>query len=175
MMPVGDLSRRWDQLTTSFSRTGGIFNWPFFVRPDSGAKPFTGFVVEPNGRRKIESLIQSIGPETLVVVAPKKNITAEWRYVVCDGKIVAGSRYLPDESADYHDLSFRLAEVIASQEWQPDRCYTVDIVQHDGRVYLLEINSFSCASFYSCDLASIVNFASLAAEKEWREYCDPNA
>lgn len=40
-------------------------------------------------------------------------------------------------------------------------------------MYLLEINSFSCASFYDCNIASIVEWASIVAEKEWEEYCAP--
>lgn len=187
MMPVSELLRRWDKFVlihSLFTEKELFFMKPtfvaeppksLFVRPDSGAKPFTGFVVEHGDKHKIESLIQSIGPETLVVVSIVQNITAEWRYVICDRKIVAGSRYLPDESEDHHAPSFRLADTIASQEWQPDLCYTVDIATSGGKMYLLEINSFSCSAFYSCDLASIVKFASLAAEKEWREYCDPNA
>lgn len=67
-----------------------------------------------------------------------------------------------------------LAKKIAEHEWQPDICYTVDIAEHDGRVSLLEINSFSCAAFYDCNIEAIVREASVVATKEWMEYCGPN-
>lgn len=92
MLPCGDLPRRWTEVVDILG--GG----PLFVRPDSGMKPFTGYVVDTDRGHEIESLIRAIGPETLVVVAPKKTLKNEWRFVVCERKVVAGCRYLPDES-----------------------------------------------------------------------------
>ncbi len=167
MMPIGELLRRWTEEKP----------WAFqvvFVRPNSGAKPFTGHVFFHDHKRRLESLVKMVGPETLVVVAPEKNITGEWRYIICEGKVVAGSKYLPEETCASHAPSLRLATVIASQEWQPDICYTVDIAESEGDVHLLEINSFSCAGFYESNLFCIVDSASLAAVREWEEYRDPN-
>jgi len=164
MMPVGDLPRRWTEMSVEWD--GG---W-LFIRPDSGAKPFTGFVVKPDEQHRIESLIAAIGPETLVVVAPEKQIDAEWRFVICNGKVVTGCRYLPDESTFFPRSSFRLAQAIASCKWQPDICYTVDIAESCGKKYLLEINSFSCAGLYMCDMESIIREVSIAATEEWGEY-----
>jgi hypothetical protein len=65
----------------------------------------------------------------------------------------------------------RLAKIVATNEWQPDICYTVDIAEEtNGKISLLEINSFSCAGFYDCDISSIVSSASKAAINEWKEY-----
>lgn len=166
MMPVGDLLRRWDQ-----SIAWTINSW--FIRPDSGAKPFTGFVVSPGEKDKIRAIVQSVGPETLVIIAPEKSITREWRFVICDKKVVTGCQYLPIEES-YTVMpppsSFRLACKIADHDWQPDICYTVDIAESEGEVYLLEINSFSCAGFYQCNICDIVSSASEAAIKEWKDY-----
>lgn len=171
MMPIGDLSRRWEELIRIFYPMASIIgNKSLFIRPDSGTKPFTGFVVKPNEKHRIESLIQSVGPEPLVIVAPERKITSECRFVICDKQVVTGCRYLPDESPIWHPSSFRLAEIIASQKWQPDLCYTVDIAESESNMYLLEINSFGCAGFYDCDIKQIVRHASKAAIKEWREY-----
>jgi hypothetical protein len=126
--------------------------------------------VRPDEQHRIESLIAAIGPETLVVIAPEKQIDAEWRFVICNGKVITGCRYLPDESTIFPRSSFRLAQAIASCIWQPDICYTVDIAESFGKTYLLEINSFSCAGLYMCDLESIVREVSLAATEEWKEY-----
>jgi len=167
MMPVGDLLRRWDKLTTHAPDE----SW--FLRPNSGAKIFTGYVVAPDEKHKIQTLVQAVGPETLVIVAPERNIVAEWRFVICNRKVVSGCQYLPDELPNYPPSSFRLASVIASQEWQPDLCYTVDIAESDDEMYLIEINSFSCAAFYGCNIAPIIEFASKSARHEWEEYCDP--
>lgn len=177
MMPVGDLLRRWYELITTFSRTGGITSRSLFIRPDSGAKPFTGYIVSPDEKDKIKTLVQTIGPETLIVVTPEKKITGEWRFVIRDRKIVTGCQYLPEElplslefiRANLPSL-FCLANLIASHEWQPDRCYTVDIAESEGKMHLLEINSLSCAGLYDCDIKSIVEHVSQSAVREWREY-----
>lgn len=166
MMPIGDLLRRYDELITYAT------DQSWFLRPDSGAKLFTGYVIEPDVKHKVQTLAQVFGPETLIILAPERNITSEFRFVICNRKVVAGCQYLPHVSTNYPSSSFRLADVIASQEWQPDLCYTVDIVESDGEMYLLEINSFSCAGFYDCGIASIVEWASKSAYDEWAEYCD---
>ena len=166
MMPVGDLMRRWDKFVTP--------GYPdMFIRPDSGAKPFTGHVIKYGEEHKIQALLHTVGPETLVVVSPRKSITSEYRFVVCNKKVVAGCQYLPIELPNYSNPSLRLARVIANHDWQPDLCYTVDIAEHDGQMYLLEINSFSCAGLYQCDIGVVVQYASLAAKFEWNDYVDP--
>lgn len=171
MMPAGELSRRWEELVTMFSPWASVVgNKGLFIRPDSGAKPFTGYVIPPGHKHEIELLIQAIGPEMMVSVSPEKSITTEWRFVVCDKMVVTGCQYLPTESQTISPSSFRLAQKIASQDWQPDICYTVDIAESDGNIYLLEINSFSCAGFYSCDMRSIVRDASRAAIVEWEDH-----
>lgn len=171
MMPIGDLLRRWDELTGIFYPWASVRgNKSLFVRPDSGVKPFIGDVVRPDEKLKIQSIVQSVGPETLVVVAQEKQITTEWRFVVCDKRVITGCQYLPEELPGWSPSSFCLAQKIASQEWQPDLCYTVDIAESESRVYLLEINSFSCAGLYDCGIASIVKLISEAALKEWESY-----
>lgn len=166
MMPIGDLLRRWDKFV--------IPGYPdMFVRPDSGAKPFTGQVIRYGEEHKIQALLHTVGPETLVLIAPSKTITSEYRFVICDKRVVAGCQYLPIELPNYSTTSLRLASVIANHDWQPDLCYTVDIAEHDGRMYLLEINSFSCACMYQCDIGVVVQYASLAAKLEWNNYVDP--
>ena len=169
MLPVGDLLRRWDYLAAH--TTGN--SW--FIRPDSGAKPFTGYVVAPAEKHKIQTLIEAVGPDTLVVVAPEKSIIAEWRFVICNKKVIAGCQYLPEESPHYPTLVLCLAIKIGEQEWQPDLCYTVDIAESGGKMYLLEVNSFSCAGLYDCDMEAIIRCASDVAEEEWEEYCAPTA
>jgi len=164
MMPMGELLSRWDR------------EYPHgaFVRPDSGAKPLTGQTFESTEKHKIQSFSDTIGADTLVVVAPIKSISREYRFVVCDRKLVAVSMYLPEERSIKFDnlpLSLlRLANKICSNEWQPDFCYTVDIAIHYDLPYLLEINGFSCAGFYKCNIRDIVKNSSNVALMEWESY-----
>lgn len=164
MMPIGELLRRWEDLIST------VPSKSLFVKPDSGTKSFTGCVFAPDGKQKIQTLSTTVGPETLVVVSLEKKITEEFRFVICDKKVIAGCRYLPTETSSYSTPSLRLALKISEQDWQPDLCYTIDIAESGGEMYLLEINSFSCAGFYDCNIIDVVRFASMAATKEWKEY-----
>ncbi len=165
MMPLGDLQRRWKRILEQVKYR------PLFVRPDSGAKPFSGFLIAPHDKHEIQALSREVGPETPVVVAPKKSISSEYRFVICDRQVIAGCRYLPEESPEYSTLSFRLAKIISLEQWQPDICYTVDIAESNGKAYLLEINSFSCAGLYSCDIGNIVRSVSEIAHQRFLEDC----
>lgn len=178
MMPIGDLIRRSDDLGVVVpgfnSELLSNDSKSIFIRPDSGAKLFTGYTIDLKDKHKIQTLIQAVGPETLVVISPWKEILAEWRFVVCDRKVVAGCQYLPVESSNYPETALRLAIKITEHDWQPDLCYTIDIAKYsDGKMYLLEINSFSCSGLYCCNIESVIKYASDAAVKEWKEYCDP--
>ena len=73
MMPVGELWRRWDNLSlvrSVFTMAELEFMEPtfvfeqhesLFVRPNSGAKPFTGYVVRSGEMHKIQQLIKATG------------------------------------------------------------------------------------------------------------------
>ena len=47
--------------------------------------------------------------------------------------------------------------------------YLVDIALCEGEYRLLEINGFSFASFYVCDLQAIVRAAHEEAMREWQQ------
>lgn len=184
MMPIGDLLRKWDNLAVSvplFNDKELAFMKPtmvsescgsVFVRPDSGTKPFTGQVI--SDCNELEQIIQRIGQEELVVVSTPKEITMEWRFVVCQGNVVTGSQYLPEEHMNIPICVWRFAQQIASESWQPDMCYTMDICKHRDGLYLLEINSFSCAGLYQCYMPNVVKAVSRAAMNEWSEYYEQN-
>ena len=150
----------------------GIDN-AIFVRPDSGFKEFTGNVIyKENFETDLDSIV--FDPEKLVVVAEPKNIEAEWRFIIADRKVVTGSQYRLDGKHDvapcWDDDAYELAQRAASDEFQPDTLYSLDICRSGGKVWILEIGSFSCSGFYACDVKKIVEAASKAAWKEWKEY-----
>lgn len=164
MLPFGSLLERYDHLFRQ-----EVFKNGMFIRPDSGGKPFTGFVARSCDHSLLEELEHNVHESSLVVIAPSTRIDTEHRFVVCDKKVVAGCTYLPTESEHYPPQALCLASEIASLDWQPEICYTIDIAATNGLYRLLEINSFSCAGFYACDLSEIVRHASLAAVADWED------
>src|SRR5690606_14414961 len=94
--------------------------------------------------------------DSLVVVAPPKEVDAEWRFVVADKMIVTGSQYregtqlvaLPDVAPEAQ----RLAEQVVAEGYEPDPVWVLDIGRtSEGEYGLLEIGGFSFSNLYGCD------------------------
>lgn len=114
--------------------------------------------------------------DMLVVVAPERRIEAEWRVVVAEGQVLTASQYKQDGKPSYQselpDAVQTLAETIAACEWQPDPIWMLDLCWADGAAHVLEINLFSCAAFYQCDLAALVKAASKIAQASFSIVAD---
>lgn len=148
----------------------------YFIKPESGLKEFTGQVVNFSSMSEQDVIKQlcphsSIDPETLVVISQPKQIKAEFRYVIVDKKVVAGSEYrwenVLDVRSDTHPVCTALAEHVAQAEWQADRVYVCDIaLLPDDTARVIELNAFSSSGLYACDPYTIVQEVSTAAKKE---------
>ena len=166
-----------------YRKRKSIYNWyghfdNVFMRPNSGAKTFNGAVFPLHDLDSEMELIHSYSgmpvDEIIVVISTPKVIDFEWRLVVADRKIVSASRYKKmgkvNISNDCEVGAMHFAGLIADEEWQPDRAYTLDICRSGDEYFLLEANSFSCSGLYDCSLAPIVRSVSKIALDEWREY-----
>jgi len=171
MLPFAELKRRKESLFEQYGEDGCIF-----VRPSSGFKTFTGKVIEQNiFEKEYESLgLYDVAPHATVVVSTPKNVKQEWRLIIVDMRVIAGSLYndrttnldykgYPEDVAEY-------AKNVLKTEYQPDRAWTLDICRtSDGELHLLEIGGFSCAGMYSAEIQPIVREVSRVA---WEIHCD---
>ena len=172
MMPLNEVVRRRDEL---FEIYGGAF----FLRPDSGAKSFTGTLIFPEDF-KTESrdfnqwrwVMNNASATDLVVVAPPKHIKREWRVVVAENKAITGCQYKADEklsvSPDCPDTVIQLAEQ-AAHDFAPDPMYVVDMCECNDTLYLLEIGAFSVAGLYALNMEKIVEVAAKLAKAEFED------
>lgn len=171
VMPFGEFRRR---------RLAG-WGGRCFLRPDAVTKSFTGMVVtEADFDHEMNALekLQHVMPEDMVVAARARDIERETRFVIVDGKVVSGSTYGWNGNEDIglpvDDVSAGLAREVARHRWQPDTAYTCDVaLVRDGDsmiAKLIELNSFSCASLYACDLTAVVDAVSAAAHAEWQDH-----
>ena len=176
IVPVGELRRLESHLFSVFE----IAKSPgqIFVRPNSGAKPFTGQVVQRKEWGEFCDMASEImEPHALVVVSSvKSDLSAEYRFVVADGQVIAATQYLekgePYSSPRVNDYARALAVEIASGEFRPDPMYTIDIGEmwyNPCKAYLVETNSFSCAGLYACNPKPIIESAVRQAELEWQD------
>jgi hypothetical protein len=133
-----------------------------FVRPDSPLKPFAGRVL-PAGGLTLPALDHGFyydDPALPVVVAPVRSVGREWRYVVVESRVVAGSAYasdgrtaLPDEPGGE---PWAFASEVAQHLAAPEAVYVMDVCEADGRLWLLELNPFSGADLYACGCPEVV-------------------
>ena len=164
LLPFGDLSKR-------------KINSSIFIRPDSGLKTFTGKTLTPdNFYDEISSLrqINRVDDSTLCVVSSVKNIDAEFRYFIIDGKVITGSEYRWDNILDVRidtlPVCDELADIVASMQYQPNLMYVCDIAYTEGCAKIIELNSFSCSGTYACNTLDIVKYATLASIKDYQNY-----
>ncbi|WP_345321573.1 ATP-grasp domain-containing protein [Novipirellula rosea] len=137
-----------------------------FVRPDSPLKPFSGRVLDVDSI-SLKALDHGFYYEedTLpVIVAPVVEVGREWRFVVVQGRVVAGSGYdagtrrAVDSGGDVKARD--LADEVASSMPSPCPVYVLDVCQVGGEYHLIELNPFGGADLYDCDAAAIVSAVS---------------
>lgn len=146
MLPYGEINRRKKWLG---KHLGGE---RFFIRPCGCKKAFTGSLVNFGEK-------QVISPEELVVIAPPIKLTAEWRLVIFEGKVLTGSQYKKVRSKDVPDkVLYYAQEVLGNIKYRPDILWTLDICETaSGELKVLEVGSFSCAGLYNCDYDLVIN------------------
>jgi len=145
-----------------------------FIKPESGLKEFVGQVIYDDSfdddLTKL-SPYNSIDDDTLCVVASRKRIGAEFRYVICEREVITGSEYrwdnVLDVRRDTHPTCDALANRVAKAEWQADTVYVCDVaLLVDDVAKVIELNAFSSSGLYACDIYKIVEAVSRAAQKE---------
>ena len=173
MLPMKEILTKREYVFNNFGKREVIF-----IRPDSGAKPITGQTLKYEELDKEFKLFGDYAgndlDQIITIISTPKNISTEWRFIVVDKKVVAGSQYKKNGKLDINSFfnveAFELANKIAQEDWQPDKAYTLDICEWCGGYYLLEANSFSCSGLYDADMKPIVEEISRIALKEWKEY-----
>lgn len=146
--------------------------WPtLFIRPNSGSKPFTGSVVEYDTFDRdiqFDGGLSKISENELCLVSSACRIMEEVRFVVVDGQVITGSFYRLGNKLHYKramDSYIRIAQNIVNQcSFNPDPVWVLDLCLSGGDFYVLEVNSFSCAGLYECDMDKIVQAVSACEE-----------
>lgn len=137
-----------------------------FARPSEDTKFFAGQVFErDNLRFWLKQVMlcedsETLNAETSIIIAPAKEILAEYRLFVVDKVIVTGSLYkikdqvISSEHIDPLAISFA-NEMI--EKWQPDRAFVLDIALTSNGPKIIEVNNMNSSGFYKSDLSKIVD------------------
>lgn len=137
-----------------------------FARPSEDTKSFAGQVFEVDNLTYWFNQLTEYGDpcglcgETSVIVSPLKEILAEYRFFVVDGKVVTGSLYkirdqvISSESID--PIAFNFANKML-ELWQPDRAFVLDIAITSDGPKIIEVNNINSSGFYKANIGAIVD------------------
>ena len=136
-----------------------------FFRPNACDKIFSGGCISKNEFDIKYDLVRFYDPPlaTEVIVSRPKKITAEARFFICDSRVVTGSYYKTGSQSVWLEADESLiaqAEEILdfclSNGYNPDRTWILDLAQHDGEWFILEVGSTSCSGLYKCNTDKII-------------------
>lgn len=136
----------WGQIWKQFNHNSEVF-----IRPVYGFKTFAGGLLSKE--RMYDRLIEEKIPySTLCLVSPAKPIEAEYRLVVAGQNIIGATLYLPDESPKVPQSILSAGREFLTWIDTPDDIYCLDLCVSDGKIKLLEINSFTTSGLYCVNI-----------------------
>lgn len=135
-----------------------------FIRPDDGAKTFTGTTIGEKWARKELEIIRNLDSsknlkdDTLVLVAPKSMVIGpEIRALIGPNELVSFSFYNEPEhkcNVNYEKISkevVKYVDQINLSKIKVDPFYTMDLAISENTFKIIELNSFNCAGLYNMD------------------------
>ena len=143
------------------------FHGQFFMRPDKGNKIFTGRVFKQETINHDLTYMgynfpAEIPNEELVYVSGVEKIKREFRFAIIDGKIASSTLYnvngrATEEPGCDNRKIIELANEVASDPWQPDQMYSLDICEYgDDKIAVLEIGCLNCSGWYKMNPQYII-------------------
>lgn len=150
---------------------------PFFIRPCSDGKSFTGHVTDWEKfsiwRNKIKTIKKDLieNPDFIddrvtlydeaVLISEPKKIVEEYRFIVIQNKVITGSLYKVGSTVLYKEVTEEHPGWNFAQEmtdiWNPSIAFALDIALSDGKYYVLEMGNVNAAGLYHCDVQKFVN------------------
>jgi len=159
--------QRQEQIFAELATNGQVF-----VRPTGCLKVINGRCVDSASFASALAPTR-YDPTTRIVAAQPKSIGHEWRVVVAEHRPLAASQYYDRGLKKLtggcpHEVWQFVEQVLAAVAWEPDQVFVMDVCESEGKLYVLELNGFSCAGLYECDLTKVVSKASDLAERAWK-------
>jgi hypothetical protein len=166
---LGKLEAEKDRLFSVFGEDDKIF-----IRPDQNDKCFIGTLVKSNMFDTFMRCVTACEPpmDTLCVVSTPKRIDKEWRFVIADKKVIAGSLYYDDHcltmDGNYDMLAAEFAEKMC-EIWTPDPMFIMDIALVNGEYKIMEIGPVNGAGLYKCEILPVIKAMSEIGARTWEE------
>jgi hypothetical protein len=141
-----------DMIKSNESFYQNLFPGKAFIRPTSCLKEFDGQLFD---RNFIKSHLH-INGNTICLIAERKNIDAETRVFIVNGKIIGGKRYMSHRNLceitlNPEDMEYKFAEAAMSIDYDLCKNIVMDVARVKDDCKILELNSLCCAGLYGLD------------------------
>lgn len=123
-----------------------------FFRPLMDTKSFTSGVYSFN------EVLHTSSKEPLIM-SSVKNIDAEYRFVIVNGKIADNSSYKILENVNINEkapLNFVDFVDKLIKKWTPTKHFVLDVASINSAPKIIEINNIHCSRFYGCSIEKII-------------------
>lgn len=137
-----------------------------FTRPSEDLKQYSGQVIEAGELWPwLKSMNEAVGGGSYymsrdadIVISSPKEISAEWRWFIVDGKIVDGSMYRAHgQLRKIHETDKAVineAQELADK-WLPHQCVVMDTALVGNDIRVIEFNCINASGFYDNDVDKI--------------------
>lgn len=135
----------------------------YFIRPVKDLKEFNGTVTDcaeiSRWMTSVESGNFSFSADTVVAIAPPKEIQMEWRHFVVDRKVVTSSSYrfkgMKLVRRELDKATLEEAQSFADK-WLPHDNCVMDLALTPDGVKVIEFNCLNGSGFYYHDIKALV-------------------
>jgi ATP-grasp domain, R2K clade family 3 len=140
-----------------------------FMKPTQDLKLFKGGIVEGGwslfrhvtSQIADEQFFMKEAEDMMVVVAPPKAISHEWRFFIVDHQVIAHTQYMKHGQIVYNahvpDFVQEAAECMCTY-YKPDMAYTMDLcLTSDAEIKIVEYNCINCSGLYLADITALAH------------------
>jgi hypothetical protein len=139
----------------------------FFARPCMDNKSFSGQVISRTQFLEwqktildINDPLSKLNKDTMITIAPFKNIMTEARMFIFDGKVVTGSYYKFGCEVRYEEVKNGDPVIDYTndivKDYQPAKAFVIDIALTDDGYKIIEINGINSVGLYNADVDKFV-------------------
>ena len=134
----------------------------FFIRPTGNTKLFGGMVVtreQFHEWQERETRPDSAYHGQLLMISELKEIDAEYRFFVVDGKVITGSSYKVGGELNTDRTPPDTVQAYAQEmvdRFPLSKAFIIDIAQTENGTKIVEYNNLNTAGLYRCDEHAVI-------------------
>lgn len=145
----------------------------YFARPDNDGKLFPGMVLD---KQELMTVVNNTDQlDSLIWIAPPKNLGKEWRLFVVNHRIITGSQYRSKGRLNVSKTVPSAVKLFAQHAiiklCATGGTYVLDVCEYNKQYKVIELGCLNAAGFYAADIDKIVQ---AVVDKEHQPHPNPD-